>query len=439
MFKTLDDTSITTNGDKLFDISDDEFANEDLLTQADLATSDNGQDDVETETRSVKNDQNSNSGENPINNTLPNDIEMTNDSQKALNDAKAKITLALEVAKKVNNPEMHLETALHELNEDTTMLTTMTNEQQLAHQVEALKFLCNSMIRNAKLATKMTRIVNTNQVTKAVNKTMLMEDLNPTHLSLQQFLQHPISAEIWTLASHHDSDFEKHKAWGIWWMGIVEDQAPRQRLRRTIQHAKMFNHLAMTTFTDFGHNPTKFSTEWLVIQLVRLGDHLLAANLKSEYGFNWPTAYQKIAGYIARTKLVNVAEIFSKIEPLWPTGIRMNFHYNQPAFNDCVLQFAESDTNVGKIPEMKKMKHKHDLIFGGPNVAERFQDSDASVNNFDDRECDEPQNYHIPTRPTFPIRKKPRIQQPVESLSDDPETWHPLEPRKPMSYADIFK
>ena len=223
---------------------------------------------------------------------------------KELENAKNKIKMALEVARKANNPEAHIETALHELNEDTTMLTTLTTEQQLHHQVEAMKFLCNSLIRNAKLAEKMTRIVNTEQVTRAVNKSLLMEDLNPRQLSLSQFLQHPFSAEIWSLASHHDSDFEKNKiAWGNWWMGIVEDQAPRQRLRRSVQHARMFNNLATTTFQDFGQNPTRFCTEWLVIQLVRLGDHLLAANLKSEYGFNWPSLIKKLRHTLHKTKL----------------------------------------------------------------------------------------------------------------------------------------
>merc|ERR1711954_211132 len=103
--------------------------------------------------------------------------------------------------------------------EDATMVDA-SQEGQLRHQVEALKFLCNSMIKNAKLATKMTRIVNTDQVTRAVSKTLLIEDLNPVQLNLSQFLQHPMAAEVWTIASAHDSDFVKHNtAWGHWWMG----------------------------------------------------------------------------------------------------------------------------------------------------------------------------------------------------------------------------
>ena len=361
-------------------------------------------------------------------------------SSVLLDNAKTKITLALEAAQKAQNPTTHLETALHELDEDTTMLTELSKEDQLNYQVESLKFLCNSMIRNAKLASKMTRIVNTEQVKNAVSKTLLMEDFNPVHMSLSQFLAHPSSAEVWQLANHHDSDFVKHnKAWGHWWMGIVQSQAPRQRLRRTLQHVRMFNQLAVQTFMDFGQNPTRFSTEWLVIQLVRLGDHLLAAGIKSEYGFNWPHAYQKIAAFLARNKMTEVAEIFTKIEPLWPSGIRMNFHYNQPAFNDCVLELAENDNVVGKIPAMKKMKHRHDQLFGGPDVANRENsDSDSNVNTpmgkgF--RDFDRPSDH----RSAPAVKKHRRNPSPQLDYASEDENWSLNEPREAISYADLFK
>ena len=454
IFKALDNVQTQPQPSKSFSISDDDYADDDILNQAALTIAEPANENISGRTNPIPPlSPNPNlvlppPAENPQPNTVDDPMEDETPTLptpappvgvKELENAKNKIKLALEVAKKANNPENHIETALHELDEDTTMMTTFTTEQQLRHQVEAMKFLCNSLIRNAKLAEKMTRIVNTNQITRAVNKSLLMEDLNPRQLSLSQFLQHPFSAEIWSLASHHDSDFEKNRiAWGNWWMGIVEDQAPRQRLRRSVQHARMFNTLATSTFQDFGQNPTRFCTEWLVIQLVRLGDHLLAANLKSEYGFNWPSAYQKTAAYIARNKIVHVAEIFSKIEPLWPSGVRMNFHYNKPAFNDCILQLAETDDNVGKVPEMKKMKHRHDQIFGGPNVADRQNDSDTSVNNEDDRDCENSFSQQ-PNKPLFPIYKKQKRDPPTDFLSDEDDQWNTLEPRKPSSYADIFK
>ena len=116
----------------------------------------------------------------------------------------------------------------------------------------------------------------------------------------------------------------------------------------------------------------------------------------------------------------------------------MNFHYNKPAFNDCILQLAETDDNVGKIPEMKKMKHRHDQIFGGPNVADRQNDSDTSVNNEDDRDLE--YSYSQPAnRPSFPIYKKQKMNPPAEFLSDEDNQCDAHEPRKPSSYADIFK
>ena len=450
VFKTLEETGDKIPPTQSFNISDEEFASDDALTQATLTiatpdqTNSGGSPPIPMPSPTVPElatqPENTPAGPAvPAPNTMPTPTPM--DEKVALENAKQKIKIALEVAQKANNPETHIETALHELNEDTTMLTTLSKDQQLQHQVEALKFLCNSLIRNAKLATKMTRVVNTNQVTKAVNKALLMEDLNPVQLNLSQFLQHPFSSEIWMIASHHASDFDKHRAaWGHWWMGIVEDQNPRQRLRRSVQHAKMFNHLAMDTFVNFGQNPTRYSTEWLVIQLVRLGDHLLAANLKSEYGFNWAATYQKTAAFIARNRLVRVPDIFSKLEALWPSGVRMNFHFNQPAYIDCILQLSESVESVGKIPEMKKMKHKHNQIFGSANVADREPDSDTSVNNEDDDNDDreyEPPRKIKPPQPSFPIIKKQKSVMPYEE-ADDEGDFDPWEPRKPSSYADIF-
>ena len=243
---------------------------------------------------------------------------------------------------------------------------------------------------------------------------------------------------MWEIANIHQSDFEKdNKAWGQWWMAIVQDQNPKLRLRRSLHHLRQFVGLTTTTFTDFGHNPTKFSTEWIVIQLVRLGDHLLAAHVKSEYGFNWPYAYQKTAAHLAKNRITQVTEIFTALDALWPAGVRMTFHYSNPSFNDCVLTLAEDDDAVGKIPAMKKMRHAHDEIFGGPNVANRCPDSDTSVNS-------EPQyvpytgmdNQSAPSQNS----KKRRVAPPTITIDDeDSDEWTVSEPRKPASYSDLFR
>ena len=346
-----------------------------------------------------------------------------------LQAAQLKIDNALKVAASMRNPTPQIQCALDELLDDAAMNTSLDQFQQQQHQIQSLQYLCNALIKNAKLAEKMTRIVNTSQVTRAVNKALLMEDMNPTHLSLTQFLQHPLAAPVWQVAIIHDSDFSTDsRAWGRWWLSMVEAQVPRQRLRRTLHQISQFNALATATFTDFGHNPTRFTTEWLVIQLVRLGDHLLAANLKTEYGFNWPYAYQKAAACLARNKITAVREIFAKIDPLWPAGVRMNFHYGNPAFNDCVLDLSEPDTAAGKIPAMKKMRHPHDKIFGGPDVGNRVE-SDDDVN--DSRMLEEAP----PSPPPIP-RKKPKVQE-VHYISD--EEYNMDEPRSVRSYADLLK
>ena len=346
--------------------------------------------------------------------------------------AKIKIDTAIKTAGTMVNPTSSIQQTLDELTEEATMATTLDQSQQQQYQIQSLQYLCNALIKNAKLAEKMTRVVNTNQVTKAVNKALLMEDMNPVHLSLTQFLQHPLATAVWTVALTHDSDFNADSnAWGRWWMSIVEAQVPRQRLRRTLHHLSQFNALAIATFSDFGHNPTRFTTEWLVIQLTRLGDHLLAANLKSECGFNWPYAYQKVAAYLARNKVTAVREIFAKIDALWPAGVRMNFHYGNPAFNDCVLELSEPDTAAGKIPTMKRMRHAHDKIFGGPDVGNRFG-SDDDVN---DTRMDEDASPASPPSPPPAPRKKPRLPEP-QYISD--EEFNMDEPRTVRSYADLL-
>ena len=288
----------------------------------------------------------------------------------------------------------------------------------------------------------MTRIVNTSQVTKAVNKTMLMENLNPVHLNLAQFLHHPVAAPLWTVASVHDSDFDKDNgAWGRWWMAIVQDQNPKQKLRRTLQHLRQFQYLSQSTFTEFGHNPTRFSTEWLVIQLTRLGDHLIAAGLKSEFGFNWPYAYQKVAAYIAKNKLTAVPDIFARLDDLWPASVKMNFHYTQPSFNDCVLDLAEDDTTFGKIPTMKKMRHKHDLIFGGSDVSARQPDTDDDTDATVVARSDSRLRDNSPrVRSVSPPPKKMRKQRLSETAPDsDEDTMNFDEPRQTMAYSDLFR
>ena len=440
VFKTLDGALKPGEETQGFNISDEEYADDTLLNQSAEKLPDRESPNLsgtvpmktpaETQAKPA---------------TLPKPVVkdptvMTPIVEKTLEDAKAKITLAIETAKQSKNPAQQIEQMMAEIAEDTAMVMEST-EDQLRYQVEALKFLCNAMVKNAKLAHKMTQIVNADQVTKAVNKALLIEDLNPVQLNLAQFLQHPLAAEVWILASNHNSDFVKdNTAWGHWWMGIIQDQQPRQRLRRTLQHMSMFNYLAKTTFCEFGQNPTKFTTEWLVIQLVRLGDHLLAANIKSEYGFNWGHAYQKVAAHIARNKMVQVSDIFAKLDGLWPAQVRMHFHYNQPPFNDCILQLSESSSDYGKIPAMKKMKHKHEDIFGGENVAARPDDDD-------DRD-DDGATFSAMSQdhsggespiPKFPITKKRKRQpDPIQMDEDDDDIYSALEPRKPMSYADLF-
>ena len=343
----------------------------------------------------------------------------------ARSSVQEKVDQAIKDANTANNPASTLQNVLDEISEDTSMLSNWSKQQQQDHQIQSLQYLCNALIRNAKLAEKMTRVVNAEQVTKAVNKALLMEDLNPIHLNLKQFLQHPLSHTLWTVVSSHDSDFDADsQAWGRWWMAIVESQNPKQRLRRALHHINQFNQLAIATFTEFGTNPTRTTTEWVVIQLVRLGDHLLSAHVKSEFGFNWPYNYQKVAAHIARNKMTHVRDIFAALEPLWPCGVKLNFHYNKPAFTDCVLALSEPDTAAGKIPQMKKMRHNHDQIFGGPDVGNRF-DSDDDVNDSRVMEEDTP-------RPS----KIARIQEPVQSSDDD---FNMDEPRRVRSYADLLK
>ena len=442
---------------KSFDISDEEFANDDVLKNVTQA--------IDSE---IANDETSieiSGNKSPISpayevatekkEALPKP-QVPSDFDTVLSNTKTKIDLAIATATTAQDPQKHLQQTMAELHEDAAMLTTLSPTEHQQYQIESLQFLCNALIRNAKLATKMTRIVNTDQVTKAVNKTMLMKDFNPTPLNLDQFLHHPSAAEIWTLANTHNSDFDKdNAAWGKWWMILVQDQNPRLRLRRALHHIRQFNYLTSVTFTDFGQNPTRFSTEWLVIQLTRLGDHLLAAHIKKECGFNWPYEYYKMASLFARNRMVKVVEIFTQLDKLWPAGVRMNFHYSQPAFNDCILQFEESDDVVGKIPIMKKMKHRHEEIFGGPNVATRHaedvvEDGGEIVDDDDDDMDDDfvqPSTQTQPTTsqqesaPSFPIRKKQKRapQPPVVSDDDsDYNPWNPLEPRKTISYADLF-
>ena len=442
---------------KSFDISDEEFANDEVLKNVTQA--------IDSE---IANDETSievSGNKSPISppyevatekkEALPKP-KIQSDLDTALSNTKTKIDLAIATAAKAQDPQISLQRTMEELKEDSAMLSLPVAEHQ-QYQIQSLQFLCNALIRNAKLATKMTRIVNTDQVTKAVNKTMLMKDFNPTPLNLEQFLHHPSAAEVWALANTHNSDFDKdNAAWGQWWMILVQDQNPRLRLRRTLHHIKQFNYLTSVTFTDFGHNPTRYSTEWLVIQLTRLGDHLLASQFRKECGFNWPYEYYKMASLIARNRMVKVVEIFTQLDKLWPAGVRMNFHYSQPAFNDCVLQFEESDELVGKIPIMKKMRHRHDDIFGGPNVATRHddevvEDGGEITDDDDDEEHDEdyvqpvsqkpPQPVQGESEPAFPVRKKQKRAPQPPAISDDESEynpWNPLEPRKTISYADLF-
>ena len=447
-----------------FDISDEEFA-EDILMKAmatELSTemdipspqpiiNQSGDSPIDTEKPTI---QPSTSGDTPMN--LPNSLETPPGGQptpseslteapasgieakEMLETAKAKIDQAVKLAASVPNPADHLQTTLDELSEDTSMTTSLSATQQQEHQLHSLRYLCNALIRNAKLAERMTRVVNTSQVTKAVNKALLMEDFNPVHLSLTQFLQHPMAAAVWTVASIHNSDFVTDStAWGRWWMAMVESDNPKIRLQRSIYQINQFNALANATFTNFGHNPTYYTTEWLVVQLVRLGDHLMAAHIKSEFGFNWPYEYQKVASYIARNKLTEVREIFTKLDAIWPAGVRLHFHYNQPAFTDCILEFAESDAAAGKIPQMKKMRHNHDQIFGGPDVGGRT-DSDVDVNDSRIREEDFQPPPMKRTRPPV-ARMEFQPSQFPNAPSESEEDFMTDEPRTVRSYADLLK
>ena len=456
LFSTLSDAMGEQKTDKPFDISDEEFA-DDIMKEVSttIAVSSNhksGESPIEitptmeTPSTSTTLDQKQlvSPNEAPPAPSKPDSSstmtvsdpppkpQPSSEAETLLAAAQAKIDTAIKAATTATNPAAHLQTALDELSEDSSIITTLDTVQHQQHQIHSLQYLCNALIRNAKLAEKMTRVVNAQQVTKAVNRTLLMENMDPTHLSLTQFLQHPMAAPLWTIASIHDTDFVNDgRAWGRWWMSIVEAQVPRQRLRRVMHQINQFNHLAISTFTDFGHNPTKFTTEWLVIQLTRLGDHLLAANIKTECGFNWPYTYQKVAGYIARNKLTEVREIFIKIDPIWPAGVRMNFHYGNPPFNDCVLALSEQDTAVGKIPAMKKMRHAHDKIFGGPNVGSRTESGDIAN---DTRDLE----YESDFEPEPPRqRKRQKVQQ--ETLFASDNEYADDEPRSVLSYADLLK
>ena len=210
-----------------FDISDDEFA-EDIMNQvqetvapADVAQStDNSGDQPINDTQYVHSDQ--------VPEFEPGLQQTKIDLTQPITETKSKIDQAMTNAAQSQTPEVVIQDVMAEISEDTSMLTTASKLDQQEFQIQSLQYLCNALIRNAKLASKMTRIVNTDQVTKAVNKTLLMEDLNPVHLSLSQFLQHPLAHSVWTLASNHDSDFvQDNSAWGKWWMTIVQDQNPK--------------------------------------------------------------------------------------------------------------------------------------------------------------------------------------------------------------------
>lgn len=438
LFKTLEGVVDGVGKDIQFGISDEEYAENILKEVANLQGATYQPDPTQASTAPAPI-----SGDAPMlspppnlpdSNQLPTPMisspEMKATSGQLLEvrtSTETKINQAIKDAQTANNPASQLQNVLDELSEDTSMLTSWSHQQQQDHQIQSLQYLCNALIKNAKLAERMTRVVNAGQVTKAVNKAILMEDLNPVNLSLQQFLQHPLSHTLWTVVSAHNSDFvEDSQAWGRWWMAMIESPNPKQRLRRSLHHLNQFNQLANATFTEFGTNPTRSTTEWLVIQLVRLGDHLLSSHIKSEFGFNWPYNYQKVAAHIARNKMTHVRDIFAALEPLWPCGVKLNFHYNQPSFTDCVLELSEPDTAAGKIPHMKKMRHNHDQIFGGPHVGNRY-DSDDDVN---DSRMMEPET---PPRPS----KVPRMQPELMQSSDDDLNMD--EPRRVRSYADLLK
>ena len=84
---------------------------------------------------------------------------------------------------------------------------------------------------------------------------------------------------------------------------------------------------------------------------------------------------------------------------------------------------------------MKKMRHNHDQIFGGPDVGSRL-DSDVDVNDTRIREEDYPPPPRKKTR-TFDTRMQP--EQFPNAPSESEEDFISDEPRAVRSYADLLK